>query len=221
MALFKNESEMFEMMKNELYTPVVGDILDAKGYCHQFLPPQIQPLTTNMKLAGKAMPVLMIDVFEEQTKPFGRLTAALDQLEKNEVYIANGGTQRCAYWGEMLTAAAKSRGAVGAVVNSWHRDTPQVLEQNFSVFSWGRFAQDSRVRTRVVDYRCRIEMEKVSISTGDIIFGDLDGVLVIPKEIAPEVICESIQKAREEKSVRQAIEAGMSATAALAKYGIL
>lgn len=221
MALWNNENEKFALMKENLYTPVVGDILDAMGYYHQFLPQEIRPLRDDMKLAGKAMTVLMIDVYGPQKKTFGYLTEALDQLRKNEIYIATGGTKRCAYWGELLTATARTRGAVGAVLNGWHRDTPQVLEQNWPVFSCGCYAQDSSVRTQVVDYRCDIEIGQVTIHDGDLIFGDVDGVLVIPAEIADEVIEKALEKAAGEKLVRKAIEGGMSATEAFAKFGIL
>lgn len=219
--MWKNEDEMFQLIKEKLYTPVVGDILDQLGYVHQFLPQNIRPIREDMKLVGKAMTVLMIDVFEEQKKPFGFLTECLDQLEKNEIYIAAGGAKRCAYWGELLTATARTRGATGAVVDGWHRDTPQVLEQNWPVFSCGCYAQDSSVRTKVIDYRCTIEIGQVTIKNGDIIFGDIDGVLVIPKEIAKEVIEKSLEKAACEKVVRKAIEGGMSATDAFKKYGVL
>ena len=175
----------------------------------------------DMKLAGKAMTVLMTDVFGPQKKPFGYLTEALDQLQEDEIYIASGGTRRCAYWGELLTATARTRKAAGAVVNGWHRDTPQVLEQNWPVFSCGCYAQDSSVRTQVVDYRCQIEIGQVTIHDGDLIFGDVDGVLVIPVQAADEVIEKALEKAAGEKVVRKAIEGGMSATDAFAKYGIL
>lgn len=221
MALWQNETEMFQLMKEKLYTPVVGDILDVMGYYHQFLPQDIRPLREDMKLAGKAMTVLMIDVFSEQKKPFGLLTEALDQLETNEIYLATGGTKRCAYWGELLTATARVRGSVGAVVNGWHRDTPQVLEQNWPVFSNGCYAQDSSVRTQVVDFRCPIEIGQVTIHDGDIVFGDIDGVLIIPAGIATEVIEKSLEKAAGEKVVRKAIENGMSATEAFQTFGIL
>lgn len=221
MAMWKTEDEMFALMKEKLYTPVVGDILDTMGYVHQFLPQEVRPLSADMKLVGKAMTVLMIDVFGEQKKPFGLLTEALDQLEKNEIYIATGGTKRCAYWGELLTATARTKGATGAVVNGWHRDTPQVLEQNWPVFSCGCYAQDSSVRTQVVDFRCPIEIGQVTIHDGDLIFGDVDGVLVIPKQVADEVLEKSIEKAAGEKVVRKAIEEGMTATAAFAKFEIL
>lgn len=221
MAAWRNEAELFKMIKEQLYTPVVGDILDGMGYVHQFLPADIRPLKDDMKLAGRAMPVLMIDVFGPQEKPFGLLTEALDQLEENEIYLATGGIGRCAYWGELLTATARTRGAVGAVLNGYHRDTPQVLEQNWPVFSRGCWAQDSSVRTQVVNYRCPIEIGQVTIRPGDLIFGDVDGVLAIPAEVADEVLERALEKATGEKKVRAAIEGGMSATEAFRVFGIL
>ncbi|MFC7055101.1 hypothetical protein ACFQOY_04040 [Enterococcus alcedinis] len=99
--MWKNENELLTLIKEELYTPVVGDILDTLGYYHQFLPAQIQGIEAKMKIVGFAMPVLMIDVFGPPEKPFGLLTEALDDLKENEIYIATGGTQRCAYWGNV------------------------------------------------------------------------------------------------------------------------
>src|SRR5215469_8879196 len=218
---WKNDSELFALACRELYTPVVGDILDDLGFEHQFLPQPIQPLREEMRLAGRAMPVLMTDVFGKQKHPFGKLTEALDQLQPGEIYLASGGEMRCAYWGEILTATAKKRGALGAVINGFHRDTPKVLEQNWPVFSRGRFAQDSGVRTQVIDYRCPIEVGPAHVSPGDLIFADLDGVLVIPKQAEAECISRALEKARGEKLVRKEIEGGMSSTDAFKKYGIL
>src|SRR5215469_3267872 len=218
---WRNDDEMFELIRSELYTPVVGDILDDLGFTRQFLPQPVQPMREEMKLAGRAMPVVMIDVYGKQKKPFGLLTEALDQLEPGEIYLAAGGDMRCAYWGEILTATAKKRGAVGAVINGFHRDTPKVLEQAWPVFSRGRFAQDSAVRTQVADYRCPIEIGQVTVQPGELIFGDQDGVVVVPKNVEAEVIARALAKARGEKLVRKEIEAGLSSTAAFKKYGIL
>lgn len=218
---WENDAELFELFRFELYTPVVGDILDESGLYHQILPQPIQPLRLADKLIGRAMPVLMIDVFGPQKIPFGKLTEALDQLETGEVYIASGGAMRCAYWGELLTATAKKRGAVGAVINGYYRDTPMVTEQNWPVFGRGRFAQDSAVRTQVADYRCAIEIEGVWINPGDLVFGDMDGVVIIPRKIEAEVVMQALNKARGEKLVRSAIENGMSSTDAFLKFGIL
>jgi regulator of RNase E activity RraA len=218
----KDDQPLFQLIMDKLYTPVVGDVLDKLGCYHQMLPPAIQPLTLDMKLVGRAMPVLMADVYGEPGRPFGKLTEALDQIEPGEVYIATGGDMRCAYWGEILTAAAKSRGGRGAVIDGYHRDTPKVLEQNWPVFSRGRFAQDSRVRTQVVDYRCPIEIGDVWIEPGDLIFADLDGVAVIPAKHERIVIEDALKKASAENLVRMEIEQnGMSSTQAFTKYGVL
>ena len=216
-----NDAQIFDLCRSELYTPVVGDILDTLGYVHQFLPQPIQPMQTHMTLVGRAMPVLMIDVYGQQAQPFGKLTEALDQLAPGDIYLASGGAMRCAYWGEILTATARARGANGAVVDGYHRDTPQILAQDWPVFSRGRFAQDSGVRTKVIDYRCPIEVGPVTIQPGDLVFGDQDGVLVIPRAVETEVIERALDKARGEKLVRAEIEGGMSSTDAFAKYGIL
>ncbi len=207
-------------MKEFLYTPVVGDILDAIGYAHQFLPPEIMPLKDDMKIAGRACTVLENDVYGAQEKPFGLLTEALDQLKEDEVYVATG-AHHSALWGELLTAAARTRGAAGAVLDGYTRDTPQVLAQNFPVFARGRWAQDSSIRTYVFDFRCPIEIGQVVIHDQDIVFGDMDGVLIIPQEVADEVINQALEKAKGEKLVRKAIEGGMSATKAFEKFGIL
>ena len=235
MAQWKNDEEMFALMKEKLYTPGVGDILDQMGYPHQFLPAGIKPLEAlvpadayidrsepdeRLKIAGYACTVLENDVYGVPKKPFGLLTEALDQLRPNEVYVATG-AHNSALWGELLTATAKTRGAAGAVLDGYSRDTPQVLSQNFPVFCTATWAQDSSIRTYVFDYRCTIEIGQVTIHDGDLVFGDIDGVLIIPKQIKDEVLEKALEKAAGEKKVRKAIEEGMSATQAFAKFGIL
>ncbi|MEX0324851.1 MAG: RraA family protein [Puniceicoccaceae bacterium] len=210
-----------EPYRPALHSPLPGDILDSLRHYHQFLPRHLQPMLTDMQLTGRARPPAMVDVYGEQDPPFGKLTEALDQLQAGEIYVGSLPSQSCACWGEILTATARSRGAVGAVVNGPHRDTPKVLEQNWPVFSTGRFAQDSRVRMRVADFRVPIEIEGIVIRPGDLIFGDLDGVVVIPQACESEVLDRALEKARAENLVRREIEAGLSSTEAFAKYGVL
>lgn len=218
--MWTNDTELFALMREKLYTPVVGDILDELGHYHQFLPRDVQAITAEMIVAGRAMPVLTCDVYGEQEKPFGLLTEALDQIQPGEVYIS-AGSNSSALWGELLTATSRTRGGVGAVVNGPHRDTPQVLAQNWPVFSTGGYAQDSRVRTYVQNFRCPIEIEGVWIEPGDLVFGDRDGVLIVPQKLEQQVIEKALEKAAKENVVRKAIEAGMSSTDALKKYGVL
>lgn len=215
------DQERFDVVNERLYTAVLGDVLDTLGYYHQFLPPAIRPMLPEMRLVGRAMPVLVADAFGPQAKPFGLLTEALDDLQTGEVYLARGGTSPAAMWGEILTATAQGRGARGAVVNGHHRDSVKVLQQGFPVFSTGAYALDSSVRTVVRDFRVPIEIGEVSIRPGDLVVGDVDGVLVIPAEVEAEVVERALEKAETENVVRIAIKAGMTATAAFAHHGVL
>lgn len=215
------DAALFDLVSTRLYTAVIGDILDRMGRVHQFLPPQIRPLTPTMRIAGRAMPALVADVYGPQRKPFGLLTEALDQLEPGEVYLAPRTGAQAAMWGEILTATAQSRGAVGAVVDGYHRDTVKVLGQGFPVFSHGNYAQDSSIRTIVHDFRTPIEIGGVHVAPGDLVVGDIDGVLVIPQDVEDEVIEAALEKASTENLVRAAIEDGMSATEAFARFGVL
>ena len=215
------DSELFNVVLTHLFTPVLGDILDREGRWHQFLPQPIKPVAPSHRLVGRAFPVRIADVTGPQTKPFGRLTEALDAIQPGEVYLATGGSMNCAAWGEILTATARTRGGAGAVIDGFHRDTPRVIEQNWPVFSRGSFAQDAGVRSSVLDFRCTVEIGGVLVEPGDLIFADIDGVLVIPRSIEQRVIQQALEKVAGEKIVRNEIESGSTSTAVFDRYGIL
>ncbi len=216
----EKDTKLFRSICQTLYTPVIGDALQAIGLKQQVLPQSIQPAREWMRLIGRAMPVRMKDDDGSTKGQFGRLSKALDQLQQGEIYVASGGDSRCAYWGDLSTTIAKSRGAAGAIVDGFHRDTLRVLEHDWPVFSRGRFCQHSGFGTQVVDYRCSIEVGGVKVESGDLIFGDLDGIVVIPRRVEAEVIERALEKANDEKILRKAIESGMSGSDAFAKFGM-
>jgi regulator of RNase E activity RraA len=215
------DQALFQTIREQLFTPVLGDILDRERCWHQFLPQPIKPLNPAHILVGRAMPVRIADVTGPQARPFGRLTDALDSLEPGEIYLATGGSMNCAAWGEIMTATARTRGAAGAIIDGFHRDTPRVLDQNWPVFSRGSFAQDAGVRSSVVDFRCTVEVGGVLIEPGDLIVGDVDGVLVIPRNLEERVIEQALEKVAGEKKVRRDIESGSTSTAVFDRYRIL
>lgn len=230
MQIWDSDETLFALARRELYTAVVGDIMDRIGLYHQFLSPTIKPLRDDMVVIGRAMPVLHADVFCENhsreqnpvmEQTFGLMLQALDDLHPNEVYLATGGAPRCALWGEIMSTRACKLGAVGAVLDGYSRDTPGVLKLGFPTFSCGRFAQDMRVRSKVIDFRLPVEIDRVGIAPGDILFGDLDGVCVVPRAAEEEVFRHALEKARSEKLVQQSIQNGMSSTEAFGTYGIL
>ena len=230
MKEWKDDDSLFKLIKDELYTAVIGDIMDKMEYIHQFLSPRIRPLRDDMFVVGRAMTVLEADVIEHSTaggnnpllkRSFGLMLEALDDLKENEVYICSGSSPSYALWGELMSARAIACKASGAVVNGYSRDTKGILELDFACFSYGPYAQDQAPRGKVIDFRVPIEMEGVRINDGDIIIGDIDGVCVVPREIEEEVFVRALEKARGERMVLKKIKEGMPAREAFDKYGIM
>lgn len=228
--LWQTDDELFRIVKKELYTAVVGDIMDKLGLLHQFLPPQLKPLRHDMFVIGRAMTVVEADVLESNgyegnnpilKKPFGLMLEALDDLKKNEVYICAGASPTYALWGELMSTRAMKLGAAGAVVDGYSRDTNGILNLNFPTFSYGRYAQDQAPRGKVIDFRVPLEIKGVKVNPGDIVLGDNDGVCIVPIEAEKKVFRLAIAKARGEKMVQKKIEEGMSAKEAFETYGIM
>jgi regulator of RNase E activity RraA len=230
MNSWKTDDELFSLAKQELFTSVVGDVMDKLNLQHQFLPPQIQPLRQDMTMIGRAMPVLAVDVFAERLegtandlmgKPFGLMLEALDDLHPHEIYLSTGSSPRNALWGELMTTRARKLGSAGAVLNGYVRDTRAILAAGFPTFSWGSYGQDSAPRYKVVDFRVPVEIGHARIIPGDFLFGDIDGVCVVPAETATEVFAKSLEKVRSERLVKKALEEGSTAVAAFEKHGVM
>jgi regulator of RNase E activity RraA len=230
MPYWKSDEELFEVAQKELFTCVVGDTLDKQNLLHQYLPPQIQPLSRDMVLIGRAMPVLSGDVFQEKiegsanelsAKPFGLMLEAVDDLNQNEIYVNTGSSPRNALWGELMSIRARKRGARGAVLSGYVRDTKAILAMEYPTFGFGSYGQDSAPRYKVHDFRIPIEIGGVLIRPGDILFGDIDGVVVIPSEVETETFSLALEKMRGERSVRRELEEGSSAVAVFKKHGIM
>ena len=125
---WKDDQELFPIIKQHLFSAVIGDVMDKLGYLHQFLPPEIKPLRGDMIVAGRAMTVLEADVHGEFSgsgnnaildKPFGLMLEALDDMQRDEVYICTGSSPTYALWGELMSTRALKLGSAGAVVNGY------------------------------------------------------------------------------------------------------
>ena len=228
--MWQNDDELFALMRQQLFPAVVGDILDTMGLLKQFLSPGIRPLRPDMVVIGRAMPVLEANCFAANEpegqlplsrQPFGLLFQALDELRPHEVYVATGCAPQFALWGGLMTSRAQYLKAAGAVLDGFSRDTPEVLASGLPVFSCGGYAQDQGPRGKVVDYRVAVEINGVRIAPGDIVFGDLDGVLVIPRHAEHEAIRRALEKASTENKVRDAIQQGMSTVEAFRTFGVM
>jgi 4-hydroxy-4-methyl-2-oxoglutarate aldolase len=225
-----DDAELIRVLKEDLFTAVVGDVLDAMGFRKQFLPQAIGPLVTRSRIAGRAMPVLEADVFDDvgaegkgplSRTPFGIMFEALDDLKQDEIYIASGSSFNYALWGGLMSTRAQHLKAGGAILNGFIRDADEIERLGFPVFSRGVYAQDQGVRGKVIDFRTPIEIEGIRVTPGDLIFADREGVLIIPREAEQEAIARAIEKNNTENAVAVAIRNGMSTRDAFDTFGVM
>ncbi len=223
-----SDTNLFAAIKDKLFTSVIGDVMDAAGLTHQFLPPSIRALRADDMLVGRAMTVLEADCAsdvatqEGSGEPFGLMFRALDSLKNGDVYICTGSSPRYALWGELMTTRAMELGAAGVVVDGYHRDTHGIMSLPLPVFSQGSYAQDQRVRGRVIDFNCPIEFPNATrVNPGDLIVGDVDGVLVVPSAHVDDIVKAALAKVEGEEQVRQMILAGRSTQSIFDETGIM
>lgn len=217
---WNNDAELFELLRKQLYTALVGDVLDSLDRSHQFLPAECRPLRPDMVVAGRAMTVYEVDVSEASERPFGLMFEALDSLRPYEVYVAAGGSPAYALWGELMSTAARARGATGAVLAGPSRDTRGIWAMDFAVFSYGSYAQDQRGRGEVVAHHVPLNIGGVCVRPGDVVFGDIDGVVVVPREMEADVINTALQKSRKEKTAKRDLAQGRLSVDVFKEYGI-
>lgn len=222
------DHEIFETIRTKLFSAVIGDVMDVAGLTRQFLPPEIRALKPEMVIAGRAMPVLEADCSGDvlghsgATESFGLMFRALDDLKADEIYVCTGSSPRYALWGGLMSTRARKLGATGAILDGYHRDTREILALGFPVFSMGAYAQDQKVRGRVIDYRCQIEFGNgVRVAPGDVLVGDIDGVCVIPAAHLDDVVAAALRKVEAEEGVRGMIESNETTQDIFARTGIM
>ncbi len=231
-ALPDDDVARFDLIRERLFTAVIGDVLDRLGRQHQFLPAGIAPLQSSMRVVGRAMPVLEADITEPRAgaaasrgplagKPFGLMLEALDDLRPHEIYIATGGSLRYAQWGGLMSTRARYLSAAGAILDGYVRDADDIERLGFPVFARGLYAQDQGPRGQVIDFRCPIELAGVRVEPGDLIVGDREGVLVIPRDCEDDALAGALAKVSTEDQVAIAIRGGLSACDALRQFGVM
>ena len=229
MTAWDNDADLFAAARRELFVAAVGDVLDRMGLQRQFVGPAIKPIDPGMVILGRAMPVLEADFCEQGErgrgplggKKFGLMFEALDDLRPGEVYICAGASPTFALWGGLMTTRALACGAAGAVLHGYHRDTNEILRLNFPVASFGSYAQDQGVRGKVIDFRVPIELDGVRVNEGDVVYGDRDGVLIVPKPAVAEAFAGAFEKVRAENKVLEALQGGMSTVEAFRTFGVM
>jgi 4-hydroxy-4-methyl-2-oxoglutarate aldolase len=209
-----------------LYVPAVADVLDDMGYNNQVLQCEPRPIHPQVKLAGPAVTVstYWYSSYRKMDRDIESLASIFDVCYDGcVVVVATGGNRSAACWGELMSNAARARGAVGAVVDGAIRDVPKILEISppFQVFASSFTPADSKGRVEFSDKQVEVVCGDVRVRPGDIVFGDFDGVVVIPKEVAEEVVKEAEDKVRRESEFRAAIRRGEDFRITVERYKVI
>ena len=219
-----SDTATFDLMAENLYVAVISDVLDALGYRNQVLQPGLIPVQPDPRqvLVGRAATVLVGPQYEVVEQPYTNQIAAIDALTPGDVVVtAVGGMTDVAVWGELFANAALGRGARGLITDGRHRDTRKLLELGFPVFSRGARPVDISGRGTVIDFGAPVEIAGVRVRPGDVVFAEIDGIVVIPQEVADETVRRALDKVAKEDGARADLRAGLLLSEVWAKYRVL
>ena len=209
----------------DLSAAVLSDVMDVLGLMNQAMQPFVRPLDESLVLAGRARTGLYMLAYEvrDGENPYEIEIALVDDLKPGDVPVlaCDGPTQRIAPWGELLSTAAQVRGAAGCITDGLVRDVRQIREMRFPVFHGGIGPLDTKGRARMVQRDVPVECAGVKVRDGDIVFGDVDGVVVIPQERAAEVLARANEKVAGEGRTRDELRQGRLLREVFEKYRIL
>jgi len=208
-----------------LNAAVLSDVLDSLGLMQQAMKPFMRPLDDTLQLIGRARTGLYMPVYQHRPgeNPYEVEIALVDDLKADDVVVlaCNGPTDRIAPWGELLSTACVARGAAGCVTDGLVRDVRQIREMRFPVFAGGIGPLDTKGRARMVESDVPVQCAGVTVRPGDLVFGDVDGVVVIPREHEREVVARAIDKVSGENQSRDALRRGERLGDVFRRLGIL
>ena len=217
-------SHSLAVLRQRLFTSVLSDCLDAAGYRSQALQARVRPLDDSLVLCGRARTAAYVDVYDapEGENPYELEIRLIDDLKADEVPLFScGASGRIAPWGELLSTAARARGAAGVVMDGLTRDVRAIREMKFPVFAGGIGPLDSKGRGKVVAIDVPVEVGGARVCPGDLVFGDADGVVVVPRAIEAQVIAAALDKVSGESATREALARGEKLAEVFKRHGIL
>ena len=215
-----DDMELLERLER-LYVAVVADCLDRVGVRRNLLAPHVRSLYPGAKLAGFALTVRVVEV-EVAPPPddwYKGEILAVDSQQPGDVMVVS--TTSGSYWGELLATASRVRGARGLVGDCYARDTADLVKMRYPTFVRGSLAYDSLGRIDVDGVGVPIECAGVTVHPGDLVIGDDDGVAIVPRRVAHEVVGLAEEKVAGENLVRDRLAEGMPVAEAFRTYGVL
>jgi regulator of RNase E activity RraA len=210
--------------RRSLFTAVLSDCLDAVGLRDQALPARIRPLDESRVMCGRARTAAFVESREvlHGANPYELEIALVDSLAPGEIPVfACANSPDVAPWGELLTTAAMARGSAGALMDGCVRDVKAIRALGYPVFHGGIAPLDTKGRARIVALDLAIVCGGVAVASGDLVFGDADGVVVIPRSVEERVLALAFDKVKGEKSTLDDLRRGDRLADVFARYGIL
>lgn len=218
----RDEAALFDQLAVEIYSAVLSDVLDGLGYRDQAMTADLRPVWQGAVVVGRAHTVLSSDVYHVPDDPYSMEIAAIDSVPPNHVVVSStNSSERTCMWGELLSTATLARGGRGAIIDGHTRDVRMIEQMGFPVFSTGMRPVDSLGRGRIVSYAEPIVCGGVLVREGDIVFADIDGVVVVPREVEDEAIRRAREKVSGEKAMRQRLLEGRTLREAYDEFGFL
>jgi regulator of RNase E activity RraA len=224
MALKRGDDGFLKGIREKLYVAVVSDVLDSLGHTNQAMSSRIRPLDDSLVLAGYARTGLYQDIYHiaKGENPYELEIALIDDLAADDVAVfACGASGRIAPWGELLSTASRARGAAGCVTDGLTRDIRAIREMQFPVFHGGIGPLDSKGRGKASQIDVPVVCAGVRIEPGDLVFGDADGVVVVPAAMEDQVLASAFEKVSGEDKTRQDLARGVKLREVFERYGVL
>jgi len=205
-----------------LYSGALTDIMDDMGYRTQTLPLDIRPLDPRRKVAGPAFTVRgRVRAADAKDDPRFKQLEMLEAIRPPCVVLVDGGDETtAAHWGELMSTVARGKGATGAIIAGGLRDSQMILDMDFPVFRRFHSPLTAVWRFEQIDYQVPVKLGSVVVRPGDYLFGDIDGCVVLPKEIVVAVIEKAEDVVRKERVVFSELGKGIEMRELFAKYKV-
>ncbi len=216
------EGALFDVLAQELYAAVLSDVLDGLGYRDQAMTADIRPAWNGAVVVGRAHTILSSDIYHTPDDPYEKEILAIDSVPVNGVVVAgtNKSTRTCV-WGELLSTATQVRGGRGAIIDGHTRDVRKIEAMGFPVFSTGMRPVDSKGRGAIIGYNEPVVCGGVLVNPGDLIFADIDGIVVVPQQVEAEAIRLAREKVSGENEMREWLASGRTLREAFDHFGLL
>ena len=211
-----------EFIKKNMYSGVLCDVMDEMGCRNQCIGKELMPLKDDTVIFGPAFTSIATTVYSMPESPLTAQCKVVDQLEEDEIYVlVTRGDYNCAVFGELFATRVNNKKCAGVLLDGYARDLKALKEMDFPLFYAGHDPRTSKGRAEINECQIPVIMYGVTINPGDIIFGDIDGVAVIPKDIADEVIEKAFETIKSEDQVRESLRQGATMEAVYAKHGTI